>query len=189
MLYPAALACENSEILGDKSAWHHRPGFLWSAGVSGHFLGGLSESVFSLICHWAGLGTGWRSLWSQTTRKDLNGLEWRWITLRDFYLKPRKAKSTKPSLRLLKATTCLESWMYFKFDILFILPYSGKVNVFCFFLRLCLGGLLQIGTAVSRFPAGILASCNAARWQFIKKLREMSSDSCDWEDLKEAPIE
>lgn len=186
MLYPATLACETQRSLGINPHGTIRPGFLWSAGVSGHFLVGLSESVFSLICHWAGLGMGWRSLWSQTTWKDLNGLEWRWITLRDFYLKPRKAKSTKPSLCLLKATTCLESWMYFKFDILFILPYSGKANVF--FEVVPRGGALQIGTAVSRFPAGILASCNAARWQFIKKLREMSSDSCDWEDLKESPI-
>lgn len=92
-----------------------RPGFLWAVGVSGHFLVGLGESVFSLIRHWAGMGTGWRSLWSQTTWKDLNGLEWRWITLRDFYLRLQESEITKPCLRLLKATTFLVSFLFFFF--------------------------------------------------------------------------
>lgn len=151
-----------------------RPGFLWAVGVSGHFLVGLGESVFSLIRHWAGMGTGWRSLWSQTTWKDLNGLEWRWITLRDFYLRLQESEITKPCLRLLKATTFLVSFLFFFFF------FPLRVNIF----QGCASGPLRIGTAVLRFPSGILASCNALRWQFIKKLREMGSDSCDWEDIK-----
>lgn len=158
MLYPATLACENSErSLGINCHGTIRPGFLWSAAVSGHFLVGLCESAFNLIGHWAGLGTGWRSPWSQTTWKDLNGLEWRWITLRVFYLRPRKAKSTKPSLSLLKATTFLESWMYFKFNILFLLPYSGKANVFLFFFS----GVVPRGA-----PANWHSSLEVPCWYF-----------------------
>lgn len=106
----------------------------------------------------------------------LEGFEWPWVAV------------NHPAWLLFKTT---EIWKnqtlpsFIKGNHIFglISLFFFRVNIF----QGCASRPLRIGTAVLRFPAGILASCKALKWQFIKKLREMGSDSWDWEDIKRGP--